>query len=547
MTESKKSTSKATHIRTSSSRKDLLARTYLKMLAEKPATSHARPPAFPKSLDATADARTAAKKPVPLTIRPDLALTAVLLAREIEKHVGLVERIRAGAIVVIRTSDNKQFSMVQCVLEKSVVGKTGFENLAWIGGTPDEGFLIVEDGMDRGNVLDTLSAAFSLGLTVIGLVADHNKQLPDLLTECAECELVIGKPDMSAICLALQFSTGLSYGPELPASIVQHVTGTDLVAAVRPGRSLEHACAHLTRMISSRITIAVKPTVSGPLLDDLHGYGAAKTWGLEAVDDLRAYAAGTLAWDYCDHRALLLSGPPGVGKTMFARALANTAGLPLIATSVADWNAVGHLGDTLKAIKKTFAEARKKAPCIVFIDEFDGISSRCNLSGDYVEYWLQIVNLLLEELQGTSNNEGVMIIAASNSPERIDPAILRSGRLDNHVRIEMPDYGDLQAIYRYCLSETALEEAAISRLAAASLGCSGAEIDAYVRRAKSAARRKNEPLDENHIAAQIGSIHLRLNAEDLRRLAIHEAGHAVVYYLSQKGEFQQLTLTKTGG
>lgn len=112
----------------------------------------------------------------------------------------------------------------------------------------------------------------------------------------------------------------------------------------------------------------------GPTLEDLHGYGAARDWGLALSADLQAYRSGTLNWTEIDSRGLLLSGPPGVGKTSYVRALARTAKVPLVATSVAEWNSSDHLGGTLRTIREVFASARAKAPAILFIDEVDGIS-----------------------------------------------------------------------------------------------------------------------------------------------------------------------------
>src|SRR5690606_3589824 len=147
----------------------------------------------------------------------------------------------------------------------------------------------------------------------------------------------------------------------------------------------------------------------GPLLSELYGYGDAMTWALDLVADLQEYRAGRLEWDSVDNRALLLEGPPGVGKTTFVASLAKTAGVPLVATPGAEWNSASYLSGTLQMIRDAFGRARRNTPSILLIDELDGISDRSHLSGDYIEYWSQIVNYLLEHLSGIADNEGVVV------------------------------------------------------------------------------------------------------------------------------------------
>jgi len=125
---------------------------------------------------------------------------------------------------------------------------------------------------------------------------------------------------------------------------------------------------------------------------------------------------------------LLLSGPPGTGKTTFARALCNTLQVPLVATSAATWLEPGYLGDVLQCITATFA-ATRRAPCILFIDELDNIGSRGRNTGKhYDDYWTSLINRLLELLDGAAKTEGVIVVGATNLPDNMDPALLRSGR-----------------------------------------------------------------------------------------------------------------------
>ena len=484
-------------------------------------------------------------------IRPDIALLTVLVARQVEKHPGLADRLKKGGpILTIKCRDEKEIEHIETVLEKCVVGLTATPRLFRGYIKDDKEFLLISNERKsfREAMSRDLSIAFAKGMTVIGLATDPQELLPNLLCEASECQLDLEAPDASAIKLALQYVTGEHKIPDVAEGIAKNLSPLDLIAAVRPGRPIADAIAHLGRLVAGRETeggAIVLP--NGPRLEDLHGYGMAKSWGLDALKDMQSYSSGDISWQDVDHRGLLLSGPPGVGKTMFARALANSYGLPLIATSVADWNAHPYMSGTLASIRNVFAEARKKKPAVLFIDELDGISSRADITGEWAQYWTQVVNLLLEEMQGTTSNEGVLLIAATNFADKIDPAILRAGRLDHHIRLGLPDITDLKAIYRYCLGASQIDDDALSRLAAASIGNTGADIDAYVRRAKGLARREQAELTESHVLAQINPGNAGLEAKTLRHLAVHEAGHAVAHYLAGAGKFDHVALSKTGG
>ncbi|MCV3240640.1 ATP-binding protein [Mesorhizobium sp. ZC-5] len=187
-------------------------------------------------------------------------------------------------------------------------------------------------------------------------------------------------------------------------------------------------------------------------VETLSGYGEEVTeWALALKQDLELWRSGGLAWSDMVSK-LLLSGPPGTGKSQFARALCNTLGIPLIATSVATWLEPSYLGDVLRRMSKAFAEAQDHSPAILFIDEVDGFGSR-GRSRTHDDYWNAFVNKGLELLDGAVKSSGVIIVGAANNPGAIDKALLRSGRLEPHFEIPRPDTDALAGIIRHHLKD----------------------------------------------------------------------------------------------
>ncbi|QSZ57739.1 ATP-binding protein [Rhizobium sp. ZX09] len=195
--------------------------------------------------------------------------------------------------------------------------------------------------------------------------------------------------------------------------------------------------------------IGPKPPMT---VETLSGYGKAKDWALDLKVDLDDYRASILAWSEMSTK-LLLSGPPGTGKTTFARALCNSLRIPLVVTSVSTWLQGGHLNDVIDRMSKTFVEARAMAPAILFIDEIDGIGKRQPAEREYADYWNTVVNKALELLDGAIKNEGLIVVGATNRPEHIDEAIKRSGRLETHIEIPRPDVPTLAEILAHHLGD----------------------------------------------------------------------------------------------
>lgn len=296
---------------------------------------------------------------------------------------------------------------------------------------------------------------------------------------------------------------------------------SDVFAAFRTGRP---ASSVLSRL--SEAEAIARPTAAGPRLEDLAGYGEAKTWGLSLTKDIGTWREGSLAWSDVD-RGLLLSGPPGTGKTLFAGALARSCGAHLVATSVARWQAAGHLNDTLKAMRKSFEEAIAHKPSILFIDEFDGISDRArNMGTEHETYWAQVINFLLELIDGHDRLEGVVVIGATNHPDAIDAALLRPGRLDHHIRISLPDAEERKHLARTYFGEQ-LSDREVDAISAATPGLTGAHFEKASREARRVARRAGREMSFDDVTFALPPSR-KIAYGERRTIAIHEAGHAVV-------------------
>ncbi|CAN7238880.1 AAA family ATPase [Pararhizobium sp. LjRoot255] len=300
-----------------------------------------------------------------------------------------------------------------------------------------------------------------------------------------------------------------------------------ILVAVRQTRPLMSSVRQMKRVAAR--TVEPEPTPDKTLslgLENMHGYGKAKDWGLQLAEDLRAWRAGEITWDDVDRGALLF-GPPGCGKTSYAKALAATCGVDLVAASAAKWQAKGHLGDYLKAMRAAFEEARKKAPSLLFIDEFDSFGDRESAGDDdHRDYRRQVINGLLECLDPSEGREGVVVIGATNNPDVIDRALLRSGRLETLVEIPLPNRDARIAILHHHLRDHQIE-GDLRRFVAATRGWSGADIEKLARDTRRIARRRKVPVTESLLLEALPERYV-MTAEELRHTAVHEAGHAII-------------------
>ena len=379
-----------------------------------------------------------------------------------------------------------------------------------------------------------------LRCSIIGVAADPS-QLPRELISLAEQRIVVPPLDSTTVAAVIEAVTGRHPGA-IDEKLSRRATLEELAIAVRADLGAERSMVRLRQLLDAQ----GPNEKAGPLLSEMHGLGPAKQWGLDLAADLRAYVAGKLPWSACP-KGLLLSGPPGTGKTSYARALSREAGVHFIATSYAAWQShkEGHLGNVTAAIRKTFTEAAKNRPCIVFIDEIDTLPARGG--GGHDDLWFSaVVNCLLECLDGFEARDGVVVCAACNDPTKLDGALVRAGRLDHHIAIPLPDVPALAGIFRTHLGAD-LAGADLRAAALAARGHTGADVERWVRVASRTARTAGRPLTLDDLLDAVRGGMPEWPADVRRRVACHEAGHAVTQLALGIAEPTALSIGGTGG
>ena len=236
-------------------------------------------------------------------------------------------------------------------------------------------------------------------------------------------------------------------------------------------------------------------------------------------------------------RGVLLVGPPGTGKTLLARAVAGEAEVPYYQLAGSDFNSM-LVGVGVSRVRDMFKKARENSPCIIFIDEIDAMGkARGGISSIANDDREQTLNQLLVELDGFDSAAGVILMAATNRPELLDPALLRAGRFDRHILVDRPDMpGRLEILKIHAKGITLDNEVDLNVIAGRTPGFAGADLANLVNEAALlAARRRKERVtaDEFHEAIERVMLGLEkkgrvVSAEESRLAAYHELGHAVV-------------------
>jgi ATP-dependent Zn protease len=356
--------------------------------------------------------------------------------------------------------------------------------------------------------------------------ADRLSDVPEPLRRLTDLVLKFPRIDRKRFARIFERVFGVKPSPEWEGSEsdwTRYLVPTDFHGPRRlrlpPGEALEWLKDRVNDRLKS------KSADSGPSLSELNGMGEARQITEDLISDVWSAQAGQIAWSAVD-RGLLLVGRPGTGKTTLARAIAKECGI----------QSAGYLDAHLRAMRADFTEARRFAPAILFIDEIDSIGNRERLSGHSAQYQTEVVNALLEQMQGFDTSAPVIVIGATNYVDNVDPALRRAGRLDQVVHIPLPNIDGLEKIFDYYLkphrtnNELAADVSA-RQLAELAFGLTGADVEFFVRGADRRARRAARQITQADLLAEVTRRPRRpdsapqLSPDEMRRVAVHEAGH----------------------
>lgn len=408
---------------------------------------------------------------------------------------------------------------------------------SWVGPVEDrlrERFgsdwtIIARDGSNRAKhrsdrERDEVARLLAHGVCVLGIAAAV-QLLPSNLVGCADATIDVPPFKTPALTQAIRHFTGEPF--EAPQELdLAGLDLYDLMSAFRVDSSGDQIFQRI-RSMARRRSSQVRENV--PDLEHAIEFGEARSWGLDLARDFEDYRAGALDWSELG-AAVVVHGEPGLGKTLWARSLAKRLEIPLLATSIADLfaNTAGNLDSVVKGAREIFARAEAMAPCVLFLDELDALPRRDKLDGRTSSWWTPVITdfLLLLDSAVAAGREGVVVIGATNYLDRVDPALLRPGRLDHSIEMTRPNAAGVQNILRYHLRDElgAVDLAEIGELAE---GATAADVMQSVRTARRFARRSRRPLSLSDVRNAILP-QQAVSPDELERTALHEAGHIIV-------------------
>lgn len=413
------------------------------------------------------------------------------------------------------------------------------------------GQAIKRDGSSRQTDVSTVgnqgvSEALARGKNVHGVSQNPARHLPATLTALADIHLVLTEPSNHVLADVIERVTG-TRPRGLPANVARGLTAEAIAACIRPGSSRD--CVRRLTAASQAQGVPEDDLRTVPLLCETWGYGEdVLAWGSSLIAAVEDYRNKKRAWSSIENRHIVLSGDPGTGKTTLARILAKSTGLPLHTTSVSAWFATtnGYLNDVCKAIDEAFSRAAAGGPGILLLDELDAIPNRATLDSRHREWWVPVVSHVLLALDSAVSgaSSSLIVIGATNHPERLDEALTRPGRLNRVVRIRRPDVPAIAGILRQHLGD-ALPGVDLVPVASIGSGATGAEVAGWAKGARMTARAADREMVLDDLLHQLAPPETR-SAELLRATARHEASHAVSSTLLDTAEVLTVSIVARG-
>jgi cell division protease FtsH len=498
---------------------------------------------LPEVPEVTDDAVTTPAEPVPEPRQPErkaMSARSAIVAAAIEAAATPSQRRgwtrpRRPLVVAVTVPASSWVKAVESYFQ-------GFTDARWLT-FARTGSIKSRDKPDVGN--DEVAAAIAKGRSVVGIAATVQMQ-PASLIAAADMTVRIASPDGGVLRRAMRLCLDGQVPRAVDDAVAAGLDLDDLVAAFRPGSTPSEAIARLRTAAAARSGVAAG--IDLPDLETAVEYGAARTWGLALARDIADFRAGRITWAEIDRGAVLHS-EPGFGKSFFARILARACGIPLVVFSIGELFASsrGDLDGVIKLMRSFFERAGALAQpvCLLFLDEIDALPNRATLTGRNEDWWLPLITDFLTQLDDSvGSREGVIVLAATNRPDAVDPALLRPGRLERIIEIGRPDAAGVLNILRFHLKQDLLgaDLAEVSQLVE---GSTAAEIMEVVRAARRTARLAKRPLTVGDLRGRIVGAENE-DAGFLQRVALHEAGHAVSSVALGVGTLRRVQIRSQG-
>lgn len=402
----------------------------------------------------------------------------------------------------------------------------------------------LEERPDKGN--SSVMKALASGRRVLGISQDPGSYLPSALIVSADLVATLESPSGRLIGRVIRAASGRSAG-RVEDGLASSLTYEEIAAQIRGGTSPASSLKRLRAAAAAKV--AADPAVAqAPPFEELAGYGEAHDWGMALIGAVRSWRRGDVPLSSIASRHAVLASEPGLGKTTMCRSLARSAGLRLVSTSVAGWFAGsnGKLDGVVKAAQAAFEAATAAAPSLLLLDELDALPARGGLSADEGSWWATAVTGVLLNIDAVVAHPSalVAVVGATNHPERLDPALVRPGRLDRVIHLRRPDAISLVKIVRTHLGNDLAEED-LGIVGEVGVGATGASAAGWVARARARAASERRPMALADLLGEIAPPDTR-SAMLVRRIAIHEAAHAVAVELLGTGRVRSISIVQTG-